>query len=152
MKGYRMQRFCNCFVRSALLTVVLIMARIVCACALWHPADDRAANTGMFVVSQDVLIDPDSIAVDYEDENIRRTSLCIFNIDSKNIVLSYARMHFLEDKELADVYYSRDGAHYEEVRFEISEDMANRAYHWMLAWIGSWEQDKDKMMEALNHE
>ena len=139
MKGYRMSRYYKLFIRISFLTVVLIVVRIVCACALWHPADDRATDTGMFVVSQDVLIDPDSIAVDYEDENIRRTSLCIFNIDSKNIVLSYARMHFLEDKELADVYYSRDGAHYEEVRFENSEDMANRAYHWMLSWLGSWE-------------
>lgn len=89
----------------------------------------------MFVVAKDVLIDPDSITVDYEDENIRCTSLCIFNGNSPNMV----RMHFLEDKEMADAYYSHDGVHYEQVRFENSEDMTNRAYRWMLSWIGSWE-------------
>jgi hypothetical protein len=32
-------------------------------------------------------------------------------------------MHFLEHKELADVYYSRDGAHYEQVRVESTDQM-----------------------------
>ena len=130
-----MDRYCKLFARITFLTVVLIVVRIVCACAIRHPVDERAANTGMFVVAKDVLIDPDSIAVDYEDENIRRTSLCIFNANSPNMV----RMHFLEDKEMADAYYSHDGVHYEQVRFENSEDMTNRAYHWMLSWLGSWE-------------
>ena len=130
-----MSRWYKIFARISFLTVVLIVVRIISACAIWHPADDRAANTGMFVVAKDVLIDPDSITVDYEDENIRRTSLCIFNDNSTKMV----RMHFLEDKETADVYYSHDGVHYEQVLFENSEDIANRAYHWMLSWIGSWE-------------
>ena len=34
-------------------------------------------------------------------------------------------MRFLENKERADVYYSHDEAHYEQVRFENSEDMTN---------------------------
>ena len=130
-----MDRYYEVFARIASLTVVLIVASIVCACVIRHPADDRAADTGMFVVAKDVLIDPDSITVDYEDENIRRTSLCIFNANSKNMM----RMHFLEDKEMADAYYSHDGVHYEQVRFENSEDMTNRAYRWMLSWLGSWE-------------
>ena len=83
----------------------------------------------MFVITKDALIDPDSIAVDYEDENMRRTSLCIFNANSTKMV----RMHFLENKETADAYYSHDSVHYEQVRFENSEDMTNRAYHWMLS-------------------
>lgn len=49
------------------------------------------------------------------------------------------RMHFLENKELADVCYSHDGVHHEQVRFENGEDMTNRAYHWGLSWLGSWE-------------
>ena len=134
-----MNRYYKLFAHIMFLTVVLIVASIVCACVIRHPADDRAANTGMFVVSKDVLIDPDSITVDYEDENIRRTSLCIFNVNSKNTVHSYARMHFLEDKEMADAYYSHDGVHYEQVRFENSEDMTNRAYHWMFSWLGIGE-------------
>ncbi len=134
-----MESVFNLFGRIAFLTVVLIVARIVCACAIWHPANDRAATTGMFVIAQDALIDPDSIVVDYEDENIRRTSLCICNANAQKMIKSYARMHFLEDKELAEVYYSHDGVHYEPVRFENSEDTTNRAYHWMLSWIGNWE-------------
>ena len=130
-----MSRYYKLFGRISFLTVVLIVVRIIGACAIWHPTDDRLPTTGMFVVAKDALIDPDSIAVDYEDENMRRTSLCIFNNNSTKVV----RMHFLEDKETADVYYSHDGAHYESVRFENSEDMTNRAYHWMLSWLGSWE-------------
>ena len=34
-------------------------------------------------------------------------------------------MRFLENTERADVYYSHDGAHYEQVRFENSENMTN---------------------------
>lgn len=130
-----MSRYCKIFARISFLTVVLIVARIVCACAIWHPADGRAPTTGMFVIAKDVLVDPDSIAVDYEDENIRRSSLCIYNVNSTKMV----RMHFLEDKETADAYYSHDGVHYEEVRFENSEDIANRAYHWMFSWLVSRE-------------
>ena len=48
-------------------------------------------------------------------------------------------MHCLENKEMADVYYSHDGTHYEQIRFGNSEDTTNRAYHWMLSWISSWE-------------
>ena len=134
-KGNGMSRWYKIFARISFLTVVLIVVRIIGACAIWRPADDRSSTTGMFVVAKDALIDPDSIAVDYEDENMRRTSLCIFNDNSTKMV----RMHFLEDKETADVYYSHDEAHYESVRFENSEDMTNRAYHWMLSWLGSWE-------------
>lgn len=130
-----MSRWYKIFARISFLTVVLIVVRIIGACAIWRPADDRSPTTGMFVVAKDALIDPDSIAVDYEDENMRRTSLCIFNDNSTKMV----RMHFLENKETADAYYSHDGVHYEEVRFENSEDMTNRAYHWMFSWIGSWE-------------
>ena len=130
-----MSRWYKIFARISFLTVVLIVVRIIGACAIWRPADDRSSTTGMFVVAKDALIDPDSIAVDYEDENMRRTSLCIFNDNSTKMV----RMHFLEDKETADAYYSHDGVHYEEVRSENGEDMTNRAYHWMLSWLGSWE-------------
>ncbi len=130
-----MSRWYKIFARISFLTVVLIVTSLVCACAIRYPADDRSPTTGMFVVAKDILIDPDSIAVDYEDENMRRTSLCIFNGNSTKMV----RLHFLEDKEMADAYYSHDGVHYEQVRFENSEDMTNRAYHWMLSWLGSWE-------------
>ena len=130
-----MNRYYKLFARISFLTVVLIVTSLVCACAIRYPADDRSPTTGMFVVAKDILIDPDSIAVDYEDENMRRTSLCIFNGNSTKMV----RLHFLEDKEMADAYYSHDGVHYEQVRFENSEDMTNRAYHWMLSWLGSWE-------------
>ena len=130
-----MNRYYKLFARITFLTFVLIVTRIVCTCAIWHPTDERAANTGMFVVAKDVLIDPDSIAVDYEDENIRRSSLCIYNVNSTKMV----RMHFLENKETADAYYSHDGVHYEQVRFENSEVMTNHAYRWMLSWLGSWE-------------
>ncbi len=134
-----MRRSYKLLVQISFLTVVIIVSSIVCACALWRPTDERAANTGMFIVSKDVLVNPDSIAVDYEDESLRRTSLLIYNVNTKDIIQSYARMHFLEDKELAEVYYSHDGIHYEPVRFENSEDTTNRAYHWMLSWIGNWE-------------
>ncbi len=70
-----MSRYYKLFARISFLTVVLVVTSIVCACAIWQPADDRAANTGMFIISKDALIDPDSIAVDYEDENLLRTSL-----------------------------------------------------------------------------
>ncbi len=43
----------------------VIVTRIVCACAIRYPADDRASTTGMFVIAKDALIDPDSIAVDF---------------------------------------------------------------------------------------
>lgn len=134
-----MRRCYKLCVQIAFLTAVIIVTSIVCACAIWHPADDRAATTGMFVIAQDVLIDPDSIMVDYEDKNIRRTSLCICSANAQKMIKSYARMHFLEHKELADVYYSRDGVHYEQIQFENSDDITNRAYHWMLSWLGRWE-------------
>ena len=136
-----MSRWYKIFARISFLTVVLIVMRIIGACAIWRPADDRSSTTGMFVIIKDVLIDPDSIAVDYDGEYLRRTSLSIANMNPGGMInsKSYSKLYFVEDKERDEVYFSTDGFHYEPVPFNEEDNVTTRAYRWMVAWFGPQE-------------